>query len=43
MSKRSSKLMELSKMFHKIELDFDKLNNEKVDDFKYKPNCPKEM
>ena len=48
MSKRSSKLTEMSKMFEKIDINFDKLNNKgienmikivkKQEDTKYQPN-----
>ena len=49
MSKKSSKLMELSNMFEKINIDFDKLSNKgiedmieiikKQDDTRYQPNA----
>ena len=32
MSKKSSKLMELSNMFEKINVDFDKLSNKGIED-----------
>ena len=32
MSKRSSKLMEISKMFDEINIDFDKLSNDGIND-----------
>ena len=48
MSKKSSKLLELSNMFEKINIDFDKLNNKRIkdminiikrqDDTRYQPN-----
>lgn len=48
MSKKSSKLLELSNMFEKINIDFDKLNNKGIkdminiikrqDDTRYQPN-----
>ena len=53
MSKKSSKLVEISKMFDKIELDFDKLENEGIDDMiniikkqndtRYQPNVKHKM
>lgn len=53
MSKKSSKLMELSKMFDEIELDFNKLNNEGINDMitiikkqndtRYEPNIKHKM
>ena len=32
MSKRSSKLMEISKMFDEINIDFDELSNDEIND-----------
>lgn len=53
MSKKSSKLVEISEMFDKIEVDFEKLNNGGINDMitiirnqndtRYKPNVRHKM